>query len=31
MHNAIPPIYEEVAALKERLQYDHDGHKKPRV
>ena len=31
MHNAIPPIYEEVAALKERLQHEHDGHKKPRL
>ena len=31
MHNAIPPIHEEVAALKERLQHEHDGHKKPRL
>jgi transposase len=31
MHNAIPPIYEEVAALKERLQREHDGHRKPRL
>ncbi len=31
MHNAIPPIREEVAALKERLQHEHDGHKKPRL
>jgi transposase len=31
MHNAIPPIYEEVTALKARLQHEHDGHKKPRL
>jgi transposase len=31
MHNAIPPIHEEVAALKERMQHAHDGHKKPRL
>jgi transposase len=31
MHNAIPPIREEVAALKERLQHAHDGHQKPRL
>ena len=31
MHNAIPPLYEEVAALKERLRHEHDGHKKPRL
>jgi transposase len=31
MHNAIPPIDEEVAALKERLRHEHDGHKKPRL
>ena len=31
MRNPIPTIYEEVAALKERLQREHDGHKKPRV
>jgi transposase len=31
MRNAIPPIHEEVAALKERLQHEHDGHKKPRL
>jgi transposase len=31
MHNAIPPRYEEVAALKERLRHEHDGHKKPRL
>ncbi len=31
MRNAIPPIREEIAALKERLQHEHDGHKKPRL
>jgi transposase len=31
MRHAIPPIREEVAALKERLQHEHDGHKKPRL
>ena len=31
MRNPIPPIPEEVAALKERLQHAHDGHKKPRL
>jgi putative transposase len=31
MHNAIPPIDEEVTALKARLQHEHDGHKKPRL
>jgi transposase len=31
MRNAIPPIHEEVAALKERLQHAHDGHKTPRL
>jgi transposase len=31
MRHAIPPIHEEVAALKERLQHEHDGHKKPRL
>jgi Homeodomain-like domain len=31
MRNPIPTIYEEVAALKERLQREQDGHKKPRV
>ena len=31
MRNPIPPIPEEVAALKERLQREHDGHKKPRL
>jgi transposase len=29
MHNAIPPIDEEVAALKERRRHAHDGHKTP--
>jgi transposase len=29
--NAIPPIPEEVPALKERLRPEHDGHKKPRL
>jgi transposase len=31
MRNPIPPIPEEVAALKERLQHGHDVHKKPRL
>jgi transposase len=31
MRNPIPPIPEEVATLKERLQHEHDGHKKPRL
>jgi transposase len=31
MHNPIPPIYEEVAALKERLHHEHDGRKNPRL
>jgi transposase len=31
MRHAIPPIHEAVAALKERLQHEHDGHKKPRL
>jgi transposase len=31
MRHPIPPIHEDVAALKERLQREHDGHKKPRV
>ena len=31
MRNPIPPILEEVAALKERLRHEHDGHKKPRL
>ena len=31
MRNPIPPIPEEVAALKERLQHAHDGHQQPRL
>ena len=31
MRHPIPPIHEEVAARKERLQHGHDGHKKPRL
>ena len=31
MRNLTPPIPEEVAVLKERLQHEHDGHKKPRL
>ena len=31
MRKPIPTIGEEVAALKERLQHEHDGHKKPRL
>jgi transposase-like protein len=31
MRNAIPRIHEEVAALKERLQHEYDGHKNPRL
>jgi transposase len=31
MHNPIPPMHEDVAALKERLQHEHDGHKKTRL
>jgi transposase len=31
MRHAIPPMHEEVAALKERLQHTHDGHKQPRL
>jgi transposase len=31
MRNAMPPIHEEVAALKERLQHEHDGRQKPRL
>ena len=31
MRNTIPPIHEEVTALKERLQHAHDGYKKPRL
>jgi transposase len=31
MRNAIPPIHEAVAALKERLRHEDDGHKKSRL
>jgi transposase len=31
MRNPVPPIREDEAALKERLQREHDGHRKPRV
>jgi hypothetical protein len=31
MRNLLPPIPEEVAVLKERLQHEHEGHKKPRL
>ena len=31
MRNPVPTIREEVAAIKERLQHAHDGHKKPRL
>jgi transposase len=31
MRNPIPTIHEAVPALKERLQHEPDGHKKPRV
>jgi transposase len=31
MRNPIPTIREEVAALKERLQHEHNVHTKPRV
>ena len=31
MRNPIPLIREAVPALKERLQHEHDGHKKPRL
>jgi transposase len=31
MRHPIPPIPEEVAVLTERLQHEHDGHKKPRL
>jgi transposase len=29
MHNANPPLNEEVTALRARLQHAHDGHKQP--
>ena len=31
MRHPIPPIFEEVAALKERLQHEHNGHTKPHL
>jgi excisionase family DNA binding protein len=31
MRTAIPPIREQADALKQRLQREHDGHKKPRL
>lgn len=31
MRKAIPPIHEHVDDLKQRLQREHDGHKKPRL
>jgi transposase len=31
MRHPVPPIREDEAALKERLQREHDGHRKPRV
>lgn len=31
MRNAMPPIHEEVTALKEHLQHEHDGRQKPRL
>ncbi len=31
MRHPIPPIPEAVTALKERLQHEHDGRKKPRL
>jgi transposase len=31
MRHPIPPIPEPVAALKEHLRHEHDGHKKPRL
>jgi transposase len=31
MRNPVPPIPEAVTALKERLQHEHDGRKKPRL
>jgi hypothetical protein len=31
MHDPMPPLHEEVAALKERLPHEHDGPKKPRL
>ncbi len=31
MRNPVPPIPEAETALKERLQHEHDGRKKPRL
>ena len=31
MRNSVPPIREDEATLKQRLQQEHDGHKKPRL
>jgi hypothetical protein len=31
IRNPVPPIREDEATLKQRLQHEHDGHKKPRV
>ena len=31
MRNPVPPIPEAVPVLKERLQHEHDGRKKPRL
>jgi hypothetical protein len=31
MRTAIPSIREQADALKQRLQREHDGHKKPRL
>jgi hypothetical protein len=31
MHRAIPCINEHVNELKQHLQHEHDGHKKPRL
>src|SRR5918998_4033934 len=31
MRNPVPPIREDETTLKERLQREHDGHRKPRL
>jgi transposase len=31
MRHPVPPIREDEAALKQRLQHEHDGHQKPRL
>jgi hypothetical protein len=31
MRNPVPPLREDEAALKERLQREHDGQRKPRI